>query len=209
MKRANNTMRKLIMLSLAATLLMGCSGLLTSDKDPKRFYLLQPYTAWQATASTAAGASLALTVTAIPGLDSDRVLALGQDAQLNHYANARWPDHLPEVLTSVLQRSLESSGRFASVRTDGRAPPDSWVLQLEARAFYGIQDSAGVTNSVRVALGGEVECSGGRHAIAAEDSSSVADQRLSAIVSAHQSSLDAVTRQLLQAIESACGPGGS
>ena len=47
-----------------------------------------------------------MTVSAVPGLDTDRVLALSTDARLNQYANARWPDHLPEVLTSVMKRSL-------------------------------------------------------------------------------------------------------
>lgn len=206
MKRATDTpTHTLLTLMLAVFLLAGCSGLLTSDKDAKRYYLLQPYTAWPSIPKQADDPSLSLSVTAIPGLDSDRILALGPDAQLNHYANARWPDHLPEVLTSVMQRSLEASGRFSTVQADSRTSPESWSLQLQARAFYGVQDDAGATRVVQVALGGEIECEGRQTALVLADSVNVPSERLASIVAAHQTALDKVTRQLLERIEAACG----
>lgn len=208
MKRLPHSTHAGLALTLAAFLLTGCSSLLTSDKDAKRYYLLEPYTGWPAVSGQPIAADLALEVTAIPGLDSDRILALDPDAQLNHYANARWPDHLPEVLTSVLQRSLEASGRFGAVRADSRTSPGSWSLQLQARAFYGIQDAAGTTREVKVALGGEVDCGGSRHTLAVADSTPVSTERLAGIVAAHQSGLDTVTRQLLAQVESTC-PGSA
>jgi len=138
---------------LILLLTQGCGGILTSDQPARQHYLLQPLDA----ASAGPGeADLALQVTAIPGLDTDQVLALGTDARLQQVSNARWTDHLPEVLTSTLQRSLESSGRFAAVRATDRAAADGWRLQLEAREFYGILDAAGNTSSVRVASSADV-----------------------------------------------------
>ena len=83
-------------------------------------------------------------------------MALGADARLNRYSNARWPDHLPEVLTSVLRRSLEATGSYVTGESSGHGA-DNWRLQLEARKFYGLQDAAGETGSVAVELAGNRE----------------------------------------------------
>lgn len=188
---------------LILLLTQGCGGILTSDQPARQHYLLQPLDA----ASAGPGeADLALQVTAIPGLDTDQVLALGTDARLQQVSNARWTDHLPEVLTSTLQRSLESSGRFAAVQATDRAMADGWQLQLEAREFFGILDAAGNTSSVRVALAGSLECHGQRHALNLRDSNPVGAQRLASVVAAHQAGLDDVTRQLTRLIGELCPP---
>ena len=197
----------LILAAVAATLVLeGCSGILTSDQPAKQYYLLMPYA--PSTTATGAGpvAALAFDVTAIPGLDTDRVLALDADARLNHYGNARWPDHLPEVLTSVMRRSLESTGRFTAVRSSDRAAADEWALQLEAREFYGIQAASGATSSVHVSLAGTLTCNNASHALSLEDAHAVSEQRLAAVVAAHQAGLDAVTRQLIERLAQLCRP---
>jgi len=184
----------------------GCSGLLTSDQPARQYYLLQPVQL-SAPASAGAGDDLALDVTAIPGLDTDQLLALGPDARLQQYGNARWPDHLPEVLTSTLQRSLESTGRFGFVSASDSARGGSWLLQLEAREFYGILDSTGNTSRVRFALDGSVSCAGMRHALKLSDSQPVGVQRVADVVAAHQAALDAVTRQLFERLAQLCPAG--
>ena len=40
---------------------------------------------------------LQLAVTAIPGLDTDRILALSVDAELKPFIGANWVDYLPEL----------------------------------------------------------------------------------------------------------------
>jgi ABC-type uncharacterized transport system auxiliary subunit len=189
-----------------ALLAQGCSGILTSEQPAKQYYLLMPYSAPSATAGGESAQNLTLAVTAIPGLDTDRVLALDADARLNHYGNARWPDNLPEVLTSVMQRSLESTGRFAAVRASDRAGDGEWALQLEAREFYGIQGAEGSTSSVRVSLAGSVACNGAIHPLNLDDANPVAEQRLAAVVAAHQAGLDGVTRRLIDRLGELCGP---
>lgn len=182
-------------------LTQGCGGILTSDQPARQYYLLQPF---EGTSSGSGKTDLALQVSAIPGLDTDQVLALGTDARLQQIGNARWTDHLPEVLTSTVQRSLESSGQFATVRATDRATADGWLLQLEAREFYGILDAAGNTSSVRVALAGSLDCGGQRHALNLRDSNPVGAQRLASVVAAHQAGLDDVTRQLVERIGALC-----
>ena len=185
-------------------LIQGCGGILTSDQPARQTYLLKPLAHPSSATATAEAVDLALNVTEIPGLDTDQVLALGVDARLQQYSNARWPDHVPEVLTSVLQRSLESAGPFAPVRTADRATIDGWMLQLEVREFFGIRDAAGDTSSVRVALAGSVSCGGERHPLGLNDANPVATQRLASVVAAHQAGLDGVTRDLVERVLRLC-----
>lgn len=192
----------LMLVLLPLVMLQACSGVLTSEQPAKQYYLLQPFDV--GTASTGQGPELALQVSAVPGLDTDRIQALGPDARLQPFGNARWPDHVPEVLTSTLQRSLESTGQFSAVRTAGRAPAGGWLLHLEVREFYGVQDEAGATPSVRVYLAGDISCGDQNHPLSLRDKRPVAAQRLANVVAAHQAGLDGVTRQLIERIEQQC-----
>jgi len=199
------TTKRLTGLILLTAVLAACSGLMTSEQAPKQYYTLMPVSGSGGSAGSEPGPVLAVSVSAVPGLDTDRVLALSPDARLNRYAGARWPDHLPEVLTSVLQRSMTATGRFSRVEQSDRSLDDSaWLLRLEIQQFYGIQNSTGATSSVLVELAGSVKCNGQAKQIDLSESQSIAEDRLSAIVAAHQAGLDGVTRQLLQQMDQFC-----
>ncbi len=191
-------------LILVSFLAAACGGVLTSDQPAKQYYLLKPYTATSGPAGFETGPVLAISVSAVPGLDTDRILQLSDDARLIRYANARWPDHLPEVLTSVMKRSMISTGRFSAVEESGRTVDDGWLVRLEVQQFYGIRDGSGSTSSVLVELAGSLECNGDVKQLSFSHSSPVAEERLSAIVAAHQRGLDRVTGQLLNQINEAC-----
>ena len=189
---------------LPLMLLTACAGVLTSEQPARQNYLLRPYEATAAPGDGAARPALLLQLDVVPGLDTDRILALDADARLNHYANARWPDHLPEVLASVLRRSLESSGRFGSVEVAATGAPDAWFLELELREFYGIHGADGMTSAVRAGLAGHLACGGETHALSVAESAPVTEERLATVVAAHQAALDGVTRQLLERIQALC-----
>ena len=186
----------------------GCSGLLTSEEPARQYYLLQPLTVSGGGFEGGDGVVLRLGFGVVPGLDTDRILALDPDARLVPYANARWPDHLPEVMGSVLRRSLESTGRFAGIESGGRPEEGDWVLDLELRAFYGIRSSAGSTGSVRVTLAGTLTCGGATARLNLADSARVAEERLAAVVAAHQAALDSVTRELVDQLGERCRATG-
>ena len=195
---------RLTAMALATVLVSACSGVMDSKQPAKQYYLLTPDTTSTGTASPTAGPALSMTVSVVPGLDTDRVLALSPDARLSPYANARWPDHLPEVITSVLKRSLAASGRFSSVEESSRLSDDGWLLTLEVQQFYGIQNGAGDTSSVRVEMAGPIECNGKLAPVRLSDSNSVSQERLAAVVAAHQQGLNDVTQQLLQQMKGSC-----
>ena len=191
------------LLALTA-IVTACGGILTSDQPVKQTYILQP---WSVPSGDFAGDSwptLALTVTAVPGLDTDYIQAIGTDARMHQYANARWADFLPEVLASVMRRSLSTADRFTAVKASPAPDTDDWVLALEAQQFYGIQDSGGSTSSVSVRFEGLLRCKDTDHQLQMKSSRPVREERLSVVVRAHQQALDDVTQQLLELITKNC-----
>jgi len=190
---------------LALTLqITACSGILTSDTAARQNYLLEPYTGYSETNTGEAWPVLVISVSAVPGLDTDHIQALGTDARLIQYANARWTDFLPEVLTSLLRRSLASSGRFKAVTTKPGNAADQWSLELEVQQFYGILDGADGTSAVQVRFEGNLRCHNQEHQLRLNGSKPVAEDRLAAVVRAHQQALDDSSRQLMQSIMDYC-----
>ena len=157
---------KFIIAAFAATLSLaaGCSGVLDSAQPARQVYMLMPLPGSAPGTPDENRPELWIDLSAVPGLDTDWVQALGSDATLTRYSNARWTDSLPEVLASVLQRSLATSGKFSAVGLSSHASNGGWLLRLEIDSFYGLQNADGVTNSVAVSLSGSIECAGKRHA---------------------------------------------
>jgi ABC-type uncharacterized transport system auxiliary subunit len=194
-----------IMVLLAVTVqITACSGMLTSDKAARQIYLLEPYTGYPVADTGEAWPALVISVSAVPGLDTDHIQALGADARLIQYANARWTDYLPEVLTSVMRRSLASPGRFETVKTTIGSDTEHWELKLEVQQFYGILDGADGTSSVKVRFEGNLDCHDQEHQLQLSASKPVHEDRLSVVVSAHQQALDDTSRQLMERIMDYC-----
>jgi len=191
-------------LSIIPLLLTACSGLLSSEQPAQQIYLLEPVVLVAKSSPVKELPVLVFTLDAIPGLDTNRILALDADARLNQYGNARWPDFLPEVLTSVIRRSLLSSGQFATVTTVAAATSESWNLTLEVQQFYGVQQVRGTTDRVSAVFSGLLRCGEQDHRISLSASIPVNEERLSVVVRAHQQALDDITRQLWDQIESRC-----
>jgi ABC-type uncharacterized transport system auxiliary subunit len=68
-----------------------------------------------------------VSVTAVPGLDTDRMLALDPDQRLVPYAGARWNGPIPQLVQSLASRSLDDVG-------------GEGMLRLEVRRFFVEQD---------------------------------------------------------------------
>jgi ABC-type uncharacterized transport system auxiliary subunit len=181
---------------------VACAGLLDSKQPAERTYWLEPLIVQSADTDGAGRPSLAVTVKAAPGLDTDRLLILESGARLNHYAGAHWPDNTPEVLESLLRRTLESTGEYARVSGSQDSHSSEWQLDLEVREFYTVASSAG--GDVRIALSGYVTCRDTDHSISLQSTVDVSDQRLSLIVAAYQRALHEVTSDLIQQLPERC-----
>ena len=181
-----------------------CSGLLDSDEPAERVYWLESLVVQQVVANDGSLPSLAVSVRAAPGLDTDRLLILGPGAQLNHYAAASWPDNIPEVLESLLRTTLESTGRYSRVSGASDSRSTDQELELEIREFYTLANESENAHMVRMALRGYVSCAASDHVIVLEAAADIDDNRLSRIVAAYQYALHEVSRQLVTRLADTC-----
>lgn len=178
-----------------------CSGLTQSDKPATVKWWLKPLAAPAVTKTVSPVLPVEISVTAIPGLDTDRILALSADAELKPFIGASWVDYLPELVDSLVGRSLESSGRFRVVSGSAGRGVDTCQLQLEIGSFFAELDTTGQTRAVQIAMNGGYQCDSGeltplrlRATVAAND------QQMRVIVAAFQSAMDKVTKDMLAQI---------
>lgn len=178
-----------------------CGGLTRSDKPAITRWWLKPYVAAAQATPAEPLVAVALSVTVVPGLDSDRILTLSNDAELGQFAAARWVDNLPELLNSLLERSLQATGRFDVSSDRAAARPDNCHLQLELREFFADIDPAGKTTGVRVAINGRFQC-GSAAPVDIHSSAVIAvvDERMHVIVAAFQQAMDRVMQDILSKI---------
>jgi ABC-type uncharacterized transport system auxiliary subunit len=200
-------MKKYLYLSLWMFLvvtLYGCGGMLTSDEPPEHVYWLEAATLRFGEAPPESLPKLLVVVHTIPGLDTDRILVKGPGARMNHYAGARWPDHLPEVVTATVRLSLESSGHFSRVSSRSQIKGDEWLLELELREFFAVAVAADSPPQVHVQLAGYLNCGFGDTAISATATVPAQENKLSKIVAAFQSATNDALIILGQQLESRC-----
>jgi len=185
--------------------IVACAGMLDSNQPAERTYWLKPLIVQNANTESDSLPSLVVTVRAAPGLDTDRLLILETGARLNHYAAARWTDSVPEVLESLLRRTLESTGEYARVAGSIGTRSTDWQLELDVREFYVVATSPAGASQVRMALSGYVNCSDTDHVISMRADVDFYDERLSVIVAAHERALHEVSRQMVSQLSQACG----
>ncbi len=184
----------LMLLSVSA-----CSGLTHSDQPATVKWWLKPYTGLSQVAPSEPVKLLALSVTAVPGVDTDRVLTLSDDAELKHFAGARWVDNLPELVTSLIGRSLEGTGRFEVLAGRRGTGTENCSLDLELRKFYASLSPSGRTSTVQVAINGRYHCDSATPlVIQLSTSIPVSDDRMSVIVAAFQQGMDSMMKELLE-----------
>ena len=178
-----------------------CSGLTRSDQPATKTWWLEPYVGMTEKTSPDAVKLVAISVRAVPGLDTNRILTLADDAQLSQFSAARWADNLPELVESLVSRSLEASGRFEVVSDRAGGGSENCDLQLEIREFFAHLGTSGRTGEVVVAIDGRYQCKSSESvALHLNISIPVHDDRMSVIVAAFQQAIDSVTKDLLETL---------
>jgi len=201
MRRQNPPLTSLAFLSLGFLFLAGCGSLLESNAPPTSTWWLTPT---QLTPAKNDQAPLVVHLTVVPGLDTDRMLTLDEAARLNHFAGARWPDHLPEVLGSLVVRSLET-GRGGPVRAGDHARAGECLLNVEMRAFWTRLGDGGSARSVEVELAGRLSCPEGERTVGVRRTEPVREDRLRVIVAAFQQALDGALADLADPLAAPTG----
>ena len=130
---------------------------MTSDQPPEHVYWLEAVELQLGEPPAGDLPDFVVAVRAIPGLDTDRILVRGPGARLNHYAGARWPDHLPEIVTVAVRLALESSGRFNRVRSGSRMDRGIVIVAIPAGTVGQITlVRPGVLITVQAGPGGDI-----------------------------------------------------
>ena len=198
----NNSRKYIVFFVLtSACVLAACSSLTKSDNPVVTTWWLKPYTGMTQEIAPDKVLPLNLTVTAVPGLDSDQILTLSGESALKPYAGARWADHAPELLASLIGRSLEASGRFEVLPARAGGSSGDCDLQLEVREFFADLSAGGSTTAVRVAFNGRFQCESEAPVfIQSSTSMAVGDERMSVIVATFQQAIDRVMQDILDKI---------
>ncbi len=187
-----------------AVTLVGCGGMLTSDEPPEHVYWLESAELRLGETSTEHLPALIVAVDTLPGLDTDRILVKGPGARMNYYAGARWPDHLPEVVTAVLRLSLESSGRFSRVSSRSQNKSNDWLLELELREFFAVVTAVDRPPQIHVQLAGHLNCGFADIVVHATATAPAQENKLSNIVAAFQSATNSALISLGGQLETGC-----
>jgi cholesterol transport system auxiliary component len=88
-----------------------------------------------------------------PGnLDSARIALARNETQLDYYANAAWPDRLPDLMQTALLAGFEASGRIDAVSRDDDALQSDYQLSTDLRAFEARYAASGGAPSVAVTI---------------------------------------------------------
>ncbi len=199
-----NVSRKLLLSSLIllSLVISACGGLTRSDKPATKTWWLKPLSAATPESTPDEVKVLELSVNVVPGLDSDRILTLSTDAELNYYTAARWADNLPELIESLFTRSLQTSGKFSVRSKHGVVGHQNCNLSLEVREFFANVDPAGQSHEIQVSINGQYVCpSLAPKVIQLQATVPVRGERMSIIVAAFQQGIDAVLRDLLAQLE--------
>jgi ABC-type uncharacterized transport system auxiliary subunit len=182
----------LVIFSLGA-----CSGLTHSDRPAEKTWWLEPYTHMSGDKPSGDEFTLALSVSTVPGLDSDRILTLSSNLELNHYSGARWVDNLPELVSSLTRRSLQAWGRFKVVEPGHAVINADCELRLEVTKFYARLGITGQSQEIRVSIDGHYRCHGeALSPIALDASIPVGGNRMSTIVAAFQQGINSALAEL-------------
>lgn len=127
-----------------ALLVAGCGGTFTSKAPVSRAYVLYPAPIAVASATadeparTAPAFAGALRISRPvpgPGFETDRILLLRADRQLDFFANGHWAAPIPDMIGALAGETLRREALFTSAYGDGTPLRSDYFLQIVVRAF--------------------------------------------------------------------------
>lgn len=179
--------------------LAACGSLLESPQATSRMFMLSPLEASAATRSHAELMKLKIRV--VPGLDTDRLVTVADNVELNHFAAARWPDNLPEFSRSLVERSLKAHGWMIQDQTKQAAGREICELSLEIEQFLTLLDPAGQPASVQVSWDGLYHCGTSPLPVRVSESVPVGQKDITGVVRAYQQGFDLAMRSTIRQID--------
>jgi cholesterol transport system auxiliary component len=142
MKKDLSPSRRLFLLAASSLALSAC-GSIVGPPDAPRIYALRPAPQPAQPGGKVGWALSVLKPDASSNLDSPRIALARSDTQLDYYANAVWPDRLPDLVQTALLAGFETSGRIDAVSRDADALHADYQLSTDLRDFearYAVPD---------------------------------------------------------------------
>ncbi len=81
-----------------------------------------------------------------------RIALFNPPARMDYYANAAWPDRLPQLVQAALVQAFERSGKIAAVASDDAGLRSDYMLQTEIRDFNAVYDTPDAAPKVKVRM---------------------------------------------------------
>lgn len=146
--------RRLFLIAGSSLLLAACGSLdkLVGPPDAPQIYALRPTLPAAQPGAKVDWALSILKPDASNSLDSSRIALAKSETQLDYYANATWPDRLPDVVQTALLAGFEASGRIDAVSRAEDALHADYELSTDLRDFEARYATPGGVPTVAVTI---------------------------------------------------------
>lgn len=143
--------RRVFLIGASSFALCACGSLLQGP-PPSQIYMLRPQLSSPATGEKVSWALAIVKPDASGSLDTDRIALARGNTQLDYYANAVWPDSLPDVIETSLLAEFQASGRIDAVARDEDALNADYLLSTDIRDFEARYETPDAAPAVTVTL---------------------------------------------------------
>jgi cholesterol transport system auxiliary component len=166
--------RQLLLGAVSLVLLAGCGGDILGPGKAPQLYLLRPEfgpvdgpaVPWALDVETPGAADM---------LNTSRIALFNPPARMDYYANASWPDQLPDLIQSALVQAFERSGRIAAVAPDSAGLRSDYMLETEIRDFNAVYDVPDTAPKVKIRIMAKLVRSRGRSIVQSREFSAQTD----------------------------------
>ena len=126
--------RRFVVLGSSSLLLAACSNVI-GPRAPSQIYVLNPPPSPARAGGKVAWALAIAKPDVSDALDNDRIALSKSDTQFDYYANAIWPDRLPDLVQTALLAGFEASDRIDAVAREEDALHADYALFTDIRHF--------------------------------------------------------------------------
>jgi cholesterol transport system auxiliary component len=183
----------------ALFVLAGCGGILPKPAA-NQIYLLKPMPVPPAAGPKVDWALVVRRPDAIDSLDTNRIAIMRSADTLDYYANAQWPDRLPELVANELVQGFRESGRITQVSRMHEGLHADYVLQTQLHDFEARYDTPDGAPTIVIRIGAQLVARKTRSAVGsliAAQSAPAAANSIDAAVQAFDRAMGAAVRQIV------------
>jgi cholesterol transport system auxiliary component len=147
--------RRLFLVTASSLALAACGSLdkVLGPPDAPQIYALRPAVPTARPGGSKVSWALAiLKPDASSNLDTARIALARSDTRLDYYANAAWPDRLPDLVQTALLAGFEATGRIDAVSRSEDALHSDYELSTDLRDFEARYDAPDGAPSVAVTI---------------------------------------------------------